>query len=239
VRRDTCGGDGVRADLYYFAYGSNLNTKVIVGRRGVKAERAKPCVVDGYSLEFSIPGLPYLEPAFATVVESEGEEVHGVAYFVTTQQWEMIKFTETGYDIAEVDCRSYTGETFKAHTLTFPKAQLRKGLSPSQRYIELIREGAFEWNLAPHWQRKLALESAYVALQGSSQQVGAAVSVGSVLPLAFAIVLGRAASQVLGFREETNQKEQVSLLTADLTKRTWDLHDIVFKSILGDGGSAS
>jgi hypothetical protein len=161
------------------------------------------------------------------------------------------------------------------------------------RYIELIREGAFEWNLAPHWQRKLALESAYVALQGSSQQVrppfivtccavrevflelvittrifflslphlplvdplcpqftrflwnahsvqvGAAVSVGSVLPMAVALALGRAASQVLGFSEKTIQEEQVSMLAADLTKRTWDLHDSVFKSILGDGGSAS
>jgi hypothetical protein len=53
VRWNTC---GVRADLYYFAYGSNLNTKVLVGRRGVKAESAKPCVVNGYSLEFAMPG---------------------------------------------------------------------------------------------------------------------------------------------------------------------------------------
>eukprot|EP00959_Pyramimonas_sp_CCMP1952_P278363 5819716-Pyramimonas_sp.AAC.2 len=47
---------GARADLYYFAYGSNVNTTVLVQRRGVKPKKAVPCVLHGYSLEFSVPG---------------------------------------------------------------------------------------------------------------------------------------------------------------------------------------
>eukprot|EP00959_Pyramimonas_sp_CCMP1952_P278362 5819716-Pyramimonas_sp.AAC.1 len=87
-------------------------------------------------------GLPYIEPSFATVVESQDAECHGVGYYVTEEQWERIKETERGYDIAEVECRSYSGEKFSGVTLVFPAAQRRQGLSPSKRYRQTNDVGA-------------------------------------------------------------------------------------------------
>jgi hypothetical protein len=83
-------------------------------------------------------GLPYLEPAFATVAEAPGREVHGLACAVTPQQWERIQLTETGYDVVEVTCNTYgEGEgdaPLLARTLVFPAQRRRRGLRPSKRY---------------------------------------------------------------------------------------------------------
>jgi hypothetical protein len=43
-------------EVYYFAYGSNLNSTVLTGRRGVRPARVKPCVLKDYELSFTVPG---------------------------------------------------------------------------------------------------------------------------------------------------------------------------------------
>jgi hypothetical protein len=80
-------------------------------------------------------GLPYLEPAFATVAQAPGREVHGLACAVTAQQWARIQLTEAGYDAVEVRCEGYGGSrALLARTLVFPAQRRRKGLRPSRRY---------------------------------------------------------------------------------------------------------
>jgi len=51
----------------YFAFGSNVNTKTFSGVRGIQPSAAYPAVLPGYRLVFNVPGLPYFEPAFASV----------------------------------------------------------------------------------------------------------------------------------------------------------------------------
>ena len=51
----------------YFAYGSNVNTKTMKGTRGITPSAAYPAVLPGYELVFNVPGLPFIEPAFASV----------------------------------------------------------------------------------------------------------------------------------------------------------------------------
>ena len=96
----------------YFAYGSNVNTKTFNGTRGITPSAAYPAVLPGYELVFNVPGLPFVEPAFASVRRVVGEkhdapstgrfarfatETHGVAYVVTDEQWRTILRTETSY----------------------------------------------------------------------------------------------------------------------------------------------
>jgi hypothetical protein len=59
---------------YYFAYGSNLNSDVFEGRRGVTPLDVRVGVLEGYRLAFNMPGVPLLEPSFASVEPSEGDE---------------------------------------------------------------------------------------------------------------------------------------------------------------------
>ena len=96
----------------YFAYGSNVNTKTMNGTRGITPSAAYPAVLPGYELVFNVPGLPFVEPAFASVRRVVGKtddapskgrfarfatETHGVAYVVTDEQWRTILRTETSY----------------------------------------------------------------------------------------------------------------------------------------------
>lgn len=60
----------------YFAYGSNVNTKTMSGVRGVRPSASYPAVLEDYKLVFTVPGLPYVEPGFASVTrvrEDDGQ----------------------------------------------------------------------------------------------------------------------------------------------------------------------
>lgn len=96
----------------YFAYGSNVNTKIMNGTRGITPSASYPAVLPGYELVFNVPGIPFIEPAFASVRRVVGKtadapskgrfarfatETHGVAYVVTDEQWRTILRTETSY----------------------------------------------------------------------------------------------------------------------------------------------
>lgn len=59
------GDDGDDKPLWYLAYGSNLNSNVFRGRRGIRPLDAKPVLAPGLQLVFDLPGVPYLEPRFA------------------------------------------------------------------------------------------------------------------------------------------------------------------------------
>jgi hypothetical protein len=51
--------------IWYLAYGSNLNSKVFKGRRGIRPLMNRNVFVPGLELAFDQPGLPFLEPRFA------------------------------------------------------------------------------------------------------------------------------------------------------------------------------
>ncbi|PLN78732.1 hypothetical protein BDW42DRAFT_174249 [Aspergillus taichungensis] len=51
--------------VLYLAYGSNLNSKTFLGRRGIKPLSQINVIVPELRLTFDMPGLPYIEPCFA------------------------------------------------------------------------------------------------------------------------------------------------------------------------------
>ena len=169
----------------YFAYGSNVNTKTMNGTRGITPSAAYPAVLPGYELVFNVPGLPFVEPAFASVRRVVGKtddapskgrfarfatETHGVAYVVTDEQWRTILRTETSYVREDVtlerflpastrvdgDAPPATPQKIFATTLVFADADVGGvALLPSARYLGLLREGADEWGLDPSWREYL------------------------------------------------------------------------------------
>ena len=168
----------------YFAYGSNVNTKTMKGTRGITPSAAYPAVLPGYELVFNVPGLPFIEPAFASVrrvVTGKTDdapsrfarfatETHGVAYVVTDEQWRTILRTETSYVREDVtlerflpastrvdgDAPPATPQKIFATTLVFADADVGGvALLPSARYLGLLREGADEWGLDPSWREYL------------------------------------------------------------------------------------
>ena len=67
---------------FYFAYGANVDVATLERRMGdeARAVSAHASVLRGYELRFDVPGLPYSEPAFASVAECAGASAHGVVY---------------------------------------------------------------------------------------------------------------------------------------------------------------
>ncbi|KAL4423211.1 hypothetical protein ABPG77_000003 [Micractinium sp. CCAP 211/92] len=110
---------GEQATVWYFAYGSNMNKKVLSGRRMIKPAASLPAVLPGWQLTFSQLGLPYTEPGFAAVerqpaaataeaangggagggapppsARQRRPDVHGVLHRITPSQWAYVLETE-------------------------------------------------------------------------------------------------------------------------------------------------
>lgn len=97
--------------LWYFAYGSNMSSSVICGRRNITPLRKQILSIPGYVLCFHHPGVPYREPAFASIrqripgTDDEIPDVCGTAYEVSCQDFATIVATEGGglsYKITKV-----------------------------------------------------------------------------------------------------------------------------------------
>jgi gliotoxin/aspirochlorine biosynthesis gamma-glutamylcyclotransferase len=58
-------------DIWYLAYGSNMSRAKFTGGRGIKPKAAARVRVPGWILAFNIPGMPYSEPAFTSIVRRE------------------------------------------------------------------------------------------------------------------------------------------------------------------------
>ena len=194
----------------YFAYGSNVNTKTFTGTRGIVPAASYPVVLRGYRLVFNVPGLPFVEPAFASVMKvsrdvdaqkkenttNEDEfdvyenETHGVAYVVTETQWKAILRSETSYVCEDVVGEVYTSyqsekTMIEATTLTFPDVDVGSvTLLPSRRYLDLLKEGASEWTLDAGWVNYLTRKvQAYDSNLTPGKAAGAAVAAMSFAPL--------------------------------------------------------
>ena len=156
----------------YFAYGSNVSSATFRGTRGIDPAESWPAVLPDYRLVFDVPGLPYVEPGFASVrrvspipgppdpddpLARYEREVHGMAYLVSDADWARILRTETGYAVEDVTLvRSSDGASIEAATLAYPSLDLGAAgtmpeLLPSARYLGIIRAGAEEWSLDEGW----------------------------------------------------------------------------------------
>jgi gamma-glutamylcyclotransferase len=144
----------------YFAYGSNLATSVREGRRQLRPLTTEAGLVRDQRLAFNVPGFGPMEPAFASIAPSPGDECHGAVFELGLGDWLRLCLTEgvpTAYRVRKVDVELYGGGRVSAYTLAggLP-LPARMDLPPSPRYLTLIREGARELSLTSAWQERLA-----------------------------------------------------------------------------------
>ncbi|KAL3432236.1 hypothetical protein BDV09DRAFT_197936 [Aspergillus tetrazonus] len=157
--------------VWYFGFGSNLKTSVMRSR-GIEPLAAKPVRVPGYVLTFDVFGLPYSEPAMASIsryvvnaskdsgVDTDPPMVHGVAYLLSRADLVRLIGTEGGgvaYREAIVEgfpIRTGSGsineeECMKPISMTTLVARYprRPNAAPSARYLKIIKEGAEEHGL--------------------------------------------------------------------------------------------
>jgi AIG2 family protein len=123
--------------VWYFAYGSNMQPATFAGRRGIVAARALPARLAGWQLVFDKPPLLPMGQGMANVVATPGAEVLGVAHAITADDLAHVDLTEG------VLIENY--RRFEAWTLTSDRRA--DGLLPSERYMELLIDGALHHGL--------------------------------------------------------------------------------------------
>lgn len=90
------------ADIWYLAYGSNLSTKKFIHDRGITPISSVSVTVPGWTLSMDSAGVPYSEPAFASIlpIHSSGSEkaveLIGMAYQLNPEMYKKVLASEGG-----------------------------------------------------------------------------------------------------------------------------------------------
>jgi len=133
----------VERQIWNFAYGGNMNPRVLGLRRGIEPLESVAGCLPGYRLVFNAPGVPWVEPAFANVEPRPGGEVHGVLHRMTAGQMARLDLFEGGgmaYRHLDLEVRAYDGRSLSARVYSAVRATAER--NPSCRYLNLLREGA-------------------------------------------------------------------------------------------------
>jgi hypothetical protein len=126
----------------YFAFGANMSSAVL-RRRGIEVLSREPARLRGYRLVFDLAGLPWVEPAFASIVRHPEHEVYGVLYRLTVDQLERVHSYEgRGYSFIEVEVEGARSGTTRSRT--YQSRWSTPGLRPSRRYLRVLYRGARE-----------------------------------------------------------------------------------------------
>ena len=150
--------EGKRNELYYFAYGSNMNAKQIRDRCH------NPKVVGIAKLpDYQIAFFDYAKPwdgALETVLETPGHDVWGVIYEMNPSNresldlWHGARLDGTGaYFHYPVVLTDTTGVT--RMVLLYKKDRLGEPTLPSKEYVDFIVEGALEHGLPAEYVEEL------------------------------------------------------------------------------------
>ena len=154
-----------------------------VDKSPIQIKSMEPALVHGYRLAFNMRGFPPLEPGMGSIepllpedepaaadsrplLPYERQECHGALIRVTAENYEKIMRSEgvgnhsnntnTGYEEVVLDVTPYKGKVVRAVALRArPQSRLARDPCPSQRYMDILREGARELGLRPCYQEWL------------------------------------------------------------------------------------
>jgi len=153
--------------MWYFAYGSNLNTKAVAewcrhfGHRPPVMKGGKPAVLDNYRLCFPIYS-EYWGGGIGDIVYDPGKYVAGVLFDLTENDMRILdlkvnrKLDSAGREIGaykriEAKVSPLTkGEPLSAITYQGTNVD-RIHIPPTQHYMDLVIQGAYSYGLSMMW----------------------------------------------------------------------------------------
>jgi AIG2 family protein len=135
--------------MWYFAYGSNMQSETLRGRRGVRFHRAITVRVPGWRVVFDKPPLFSVGEAFANIVPEPGADALGVAFEVTDDDLAHIERSEGvmlgNYRRVELAVEALADCEDAPRIATSLASERRDpSLLPSTRYMALVIAGALE-----------------------------------------------------------------------------------------------
>lgn len=125
-------------NIWYFAYGSNMDAKRMKKRIGRLSDRILG-VVRNWRLEFNKASKNIPGASFANIVPCSGEVVEDILYTVTEEELRKLNFCEVvpvHYQHHRITVgRQDTGEVVAAVTYLANPDKVRDGLKPTRGYI--------------------------------------------------------------------------------------------------------
>jgi len=145
---------------WYFAYGSNMSSATLRGRRGIDFQHALPGRLRGWRLVLDKPPLIPIGESFANIIPDRDAEVLGVAYEICETDLEHIDLSEGvqmgNYERIEVAVQPLLDRSDAAlNAFTLTSDHRDPALQPSSRYMGLLIDGALEHGLPAEYVRFL------------------------------------------------------------------------------------
>ena len=143
-------------DVWYFAYGSNLQSATLRGRRGITCTRAVPARAAGWRLVFDKPRLFGAESSVANIVPDPDGTVVGVAFAMSAEDFAHVELTE-GVGLGHYARVELVLEPLSpapdapATAYSLSSDRRDPALRPSTRYMGLVIDGALEHALPDDW----------------------------------------------------------------------------------------
>lgn len=153
--------------MLYFAYGSNLNARAVAdwcrhyGHRPPAMKNAQPAVLDNYRLCFPIFS-EYWSGGIGDIERDAGKYVMGVVYEVTDAELAILdakvgrKVDATGKEVGlykQISVRVAPLTTDSpVQAITYQGVNVEKyHIPPTQNYMDLLTQGAFDSGLSMMW----------------------------------------------------------------------------------------
>lgn len=137
--------------VWYFAYGSNMQTETFRGRRGIEPRRAVAAGAAGWRLVLDKPPLIPMDEAFANLVRDPTATVLGVLYEITPDDLAHVDLTEGvligNYERIRIDATPLAAGGVPVEAFTLVAGHRVDGLLPSRRYMACLIAGAEEHGL--------------------------------------------------------------------------------------------
>jgi AIG2-like family len=141
--------------VWYFAYGSNMQSATFCGRRGITWTRARPARAIGWRLVFDKPPFMPTGESYANIVPDLAGEVFGVVYELSPQDMAHVELTEAvplgNYERVEIPLRPLDAPDTELVACTLTSTRRDTSLRPSERYLAICIEGAREHRLPAEW----------------------------------------------------------------------------------------
>ncbi|KAJ1721832.1 hypothetical protein LPJ53_003689 [Coemansia erecta] len=165
-----------------------------------------------------------------------GSPLHCIAHLITRKELQHIINTEGGngnpdfgYQLIEVECNTYDGQTITGVTLIDTHIVTR-GYHPSPRYLKIIMDGAEEHKLDSEYIERLKLIKPYVA-STIGQKIAKGVLVTTVFPFVIPVIISALSAQIL----KTKPSRAISLYFEGIKRLLWTMHDWVLRPVFGKG----
>ncbi|MDJ0715130.1 MAG: gamma-glutamylcyclotransferase family protein [Prochloraceae cyanobacterium] len=132
--------------VWNFAYGSNMHPEKRTQRGEILVSKSIRGVLLNWRLVFNLPGIGFIEPAYASVQPEWDGKVHGVLLRLDQQEFQKLIRSEGGnayYELIQCPIHTYDGKIVEAFLFkTRADKATKHDIIPSKRYMDLIRQGA-------------------------------------------------------------------------------------------------